>query len=138
MRHTSFHRVLVEYGYAAAATGNAVLIARIRRGRSAQLLRVPFSIAAPEECSERAAAYAALQSLIEALRSFGRTSGRIAVPDPELLDDLREHRALPAILHRPYIHLVCSLRTMPGLELGAGGSEDLSELARAELSRIAA
>lgn len=138
MRHTSFHRVLVEYGYAAAATGNAVLIARIRRGRSAQLVRVPFSIAAPEEWAERAAGYAALQSLIEALRSFGRTAGTIAVPDADLLEDLREHRALPAILHRPYIHLVCSVRAMPGLELVAGGGEDLAELARAELSRIAA
>ncbi|NNM92609.1 MAG: hypothetical protein HKL92_04635, partial [Candidatus Eremiobacteraeota bacterium] len=125
-------------GYAAAATGNAVLIARIRRGRSAQLLRVPFSIAAPEEWAERAAAYSALYALIQALRRFGRDLATIAVPDAELLDDVREHRALPAILHRPYIHLVCALRTMPSLDLVIGAAEDLSELARAELSRIAA
>ncbi|NNM99431.1 MAG: hypothetical protein HKL91_06520 [Candidatus Eremiobacteraeota bacterium] len=138
MRNTSLHRVLVEYGYAAAATGNAVLIARIRRGRSAQLLRVPFSIAVPEEWAERAAAYCALYALIQALRRFGRDLGTVAVPDPDLLDDLREHRALPAILHRPYIHLLCALRGMPRIELAPGGAEDLAELARAEISRIAA
>ncbi|NNM99127.1 MAG: hypothetical protein HKL91_04965 [Candidatus Eremiobacteraeota bacterium] len=138
MRNTSLHRVLVEYGYAAAATGSAVLIARIRRGRSAQLLRVPFSIAVPEEWVERAAAYSALYALIQALRRFGRDLGTVVVPDPELLEDMREHRSLPAILHRPYIHLVCALRAMPSLELANGGAEDLSALARAELSRIAA
>ncbi len=138
MRNTSLHRVLVEYGYAAAATGNAVLIARIRRGRSAQLLRVPFSIAVPEEWAERAVAYSALYALIQALRRFGRDLGTVSVPDTELLDDLREHRALPAILHRPYIHLLCALRAMPRLELATGSAEDLTELARAEISRIAA
>ncbi len=138
MRNTSLHRVLVDYGYAAAATGNAVLIARIRRGRSAQLLRVPFSIAVPEECAERAASYGALQALLDALRSFGHRLATVVVPDRELLEDLREHRALPYRLHRPYIHLLCSLRATPTFVLELGRAEDLAELARAELSRIAA
>ncbi len=138
MRNTSLHRVLVDYGYAAAATGNAVLIARIRRGRSSQLVRVPFSIAAPEECAEQAAAYGALLALLDALRGFGHSNARVLVPDPELLDDLREHRPLPYRLHRPYIHLLCSLRATPTLALDAGRADDLRDLARAELSRIAA
>jgi|GEM_PF-3464240 len=138
MRNTSLRRVLVEYGYAVAATGNAVLIARIRRGRSAQLLRVPFSIAAPEEWADRTASYQALHALVTALRRFGRDAGTIVVPDLDLLDDLRGHRALPPSLHRPYIHLVCSLRALPNLALASGEADDLRELARAELLRIAA
>ena len=138
MRNTSLHRVLVDYGYAAAATGNAVLIARIRRGRSSQLVRVPFSIAVPEECAERAAAYGALLALLDALRGFGHSIATVRVPDRELLDDLREHRSLPYPLHRAYIYLLCSLRATPTFALETGRAEDLSELARAELSRIAA
>jgi len=138
MRKTPPLPVYVDYGFATGAVGSALLLARIRRGSAERLLRIPFALPAAAALGERLAGYIALHALVEALQSFGITIGTIAVPDLDLLDDLRERRSLPTELHLPYIHLACLLHAWPRMRLEPGSAEELAQAAGREVALRAA
>jgi len=123
-------------GYAADDAGIGVAYASIATIASASpaLLRVPFRVRRFAGLSGREIGYAAVTAVATALRDRKVRRVRFAVPDDELIHDLSERRALPQPLTLPYIRLGCAFNQFSQCDVVAGGDDDLSGRARAEVA----
>lgn len=123
-------------GYAADDAGIGVAYASIANPAQTApaLLRIPFRVRRYAGLAGREIGYAAVAAVAAALRDRKVRRVRFAVPDEELVHDLSERRALPHPLTLPYIRLGCAFNQFSECDVVAGGNDDLSGRARAEVA----
>ena len=135
-RRTNAPLIEATVGYAADEAGLGVAYASIATpARTAPaLLRVPFNVRRYAGLAGREVGYAAVAAIAAALRDRNVKRVRFAVPDQDLVHDLKERRALPAPLTLPYIRLGCAFNQFSECAVVASGNDDLSGRARAEVA----
>ena len=131
----------VAVGFAADEQGNGVAYVRLGAGgERARLMRVAFTVKRYPALLEREVGYAALTAASNALRARGVRRVRLAVDDPRLAAEVREHRDVPAPLAMAYVRLGCALNQFAEYEIAElpQGESDLRSRARAEVAVHAA
>lgn len=123
-------------GYAADESGAGVAYAAVRTpARTAPaLLRIPFRVRRYAGLAGREVGYAAVAAVARALHDRKVRRVRFAVPDDELVADVRERRALPQALTLPYINLGCAFNQFNECAVIATTDDDLCGRARAEVA----
>jgi hypothetical protein len=130
----------VSVGFAADAAGNGVAYIRWCATGAGRVLRVPFSVKRFPALLEREVGYGALAAACTALRRRGVERLRLCIDDERLVNDLREHRDVPAALTLAYVRLRCALNQFVLYEIDqAPASEsDLTARSRSEVCRAIA
>ena len=128
--------VRVAVGYAADECGGGIAYARIGGGQNARTLRVPFTVKRYPALLDREVGYGALHAVALALRRRGLERIELALDDPHLAQDLREHRDVPAALTLGYVRLRCALNQFNGYRIAdcGPGESDLGARARSEVA----
>jgi hypothetical protein len=122
-------------GFAADAQGNGVSYLRLQLGRTARVLRVPFSVRRYPALLDREIAYAALTAAAAVLHRRGIDRVRFLVDDTRLVSDLHEHRDVPAPLTLAYVRLRCTLNQFKEYDIApSSGESDLAARARSEVA----
>lgn len=123
--------VEVLIGYAAGERGAGIAYARLE---SSKLLRVGFRIEAPEACRERAAGYGALTAVSRALAKRSIRDVRFVLADEAFVEEIATGRGVVESLAIPYVRLRCTLNALTRFSVQAGGTDDLTQRARAEVA----
>ncbi len=123
-------------GFAADDAGEGIAYASLLSpaAKTPSLLRVPFHVRRYAGLSGREIGYAAVTAVASALRDRNVRRIRFAVPDPELVTDVAEHRSLPQALALPYIRMGCAFNRFFECAVVATTDDDLSGRARAEVA----
>lgn len=124
-------------GCAADSRGNGIAYARIASPAGGHLLRVAFQTERGA-LAERAAGYAALTAVAQALRGRGVHRVRFLLDDPSLLADLSGCGSVPDTLALPYVRLRCALNQFENVGFDRIVTGDLAQRARAEVALHAA
>lgn len=124
----------VAIGYAAGPTGSGVAYASLGRAGGDDVLRLPFRIAGLCARVERAASYAALAAVAQALHKRGVARVRFVLPDEEFVDEVTSRGEVPEHLVMPYVRLRCALNAFAMYEIISGATDDLTQRARAEVA----
>lgn len=126
--------VEVLIGYAADERGAGIAYARLSCPESSKLLRVGFRIEAPESCRERAAGYGALTAVSRALAKRSIQDVRFVLADEAFVEEIATGRGVVELLAIPYVRLRCALNALTRFSVQAGGTDDLTQRARAEVA----
>jgi hypothetical protein len=126
--------VQAQLGYAADALGEGVAYARLTTRAGERLVRVAFRVQRYAALEDREIGYAALTAVARMLRERGIERVAFTLADAALVTDCSRRRGLPPPLVLPYVHLGCALNRFTAFELHAGGDDDLTARARAELA----
>ena len=121
-------------GYAADAKGNGVAYVRVGPEGADHVLRVRFAVQRFPALLDREIGYAALPAVAAALRERGVSRARFFLDDAALVDDLVNHRDVPAALTLAYVRLGCALNQFQEYEIANADSRvsDLTARARSE------
>jgi hypothetical protein len=119
-------------GYAADERGNGLAYARLTGGRSRRLLRVTFQVGS-RPVTARATGYAALTSVSRALCRRGFKSVRFVVSDEEFAAEIATGRNVTNELQLAYVALRCALNSLASFAVDSGGTDELTQRARAEV-----
>ncbi len=123
-------------GFAADRQGSGIAYVRLGSPQAQRVLRVAFTVKRYPALRGREVGYAALRAAASALRARGVKAVQFAVEDAALIEDLREHRDLPAALTLSYVALRCTLNQFDRYELTDAPQDesDLTARARGELA----
>jgi hypothetical protein len=134
-QRTALQTVEALVGYAADERGRGVAYVKVSAPTEEHLLRVPFSVRRGRDLNGREIGYGAMEAIAGELRKRGVKRAVFALDDPQLIDDLAAHRAVPEALVLPYVKLRCALNQFADTSLRLdAGSADLSQRARAEVA----
>lgn len=126
--------VEVGIGYAASSAGDGVAYASLVDTGGQCVLRLPFRIARRLTPFDRAVSYAALVTVARALRKRGICAVRFSVPDAQFAQEITARSEVPETLALAYVRLRCALNALDAFEIVAGGNDDLTQRARAEVA----
>jgi hypothetical protein len=125
-------------GFAAGESGEAVAYVSLGRGLGLeQTLRLPFRCRVLPSLSGRDVAYAAALAVAGELLQRGIKRVTLALDQEELVEDIRQHRTVPAALAVSYVLLGCALNRFREASLECSPSStcrDLAARARADIS----
>ena len=123
-------------GFAADDGGSGIAYIRLGEDAAARVLRVPFSVKRYPALIDREVGYAALAAGAAALRKHGVERVRFVVDDVRLVNDVQEHRDVPAALALAYVRLGCALNQLREYQIAESpqGESDLSARARSEVA----
>ncbi len=103
-------------------------------GRS-RLLRFPFFVRRRPCLDDREVGYEGLSSVVSGLYELRYKRVSFKLHDQRLIDDLREHRDVPAPLSISYVRLGCALNGLSEYRLEkVNEPSDLTARARAEVN----
>ena len=119
-------------GYAADERGNGLAYARLTGARSRRLLRVGFRVGS-RPVTARATGYAALTAVSQALCRHGFKSVRFVVNDAEFAAEVATGRNVTDGLQLAYVALRCALNALASFAVDSGGTDELTQRARAEV-----
>lgn len=119
-------------GYAADERGNGLAYARLNGARSRRLLRVGFRVGT-RPVTPRATGYAALTAVSQALCRHGFKSVRFVLSDEEFAAEIATGRNVTDELQLAYVALRCALNALTSFAVDSGGTDELTQRARAEV-----
>lgn len=134
MRSTTRETIGVQLGFAAAPSGDGIVYARLRSSAGERLVRAAFRVRRFAGLGDREVAYAAMESVAGLLCERNIEDVAFSLPDAALVEDLANHREVPAALVLPYVRLRCKLNRFRKYALEPCQEFDLTQRARAEVA----